>query len=86
MTDRKPDASSQPSFAEFLRDFDAKFRSGNSVPITRSSITRQEYDSFLACIREQQAALEEVVRIAEVHVQPGYLERARAVLARWRIE
>lgn len=91
MTDRKPDASSQPSFSDRV---DAAIEYACGVPDSHPP-SHETINTLLACIREQQAALERVteqyqkVRDADEAyegIESSAIAEARAVLARWRIE
>ena len=100
MTERKPDASSQPSFAERVAVMETML-----VGLDHSSMA-QTTKLLLACIREQQAALEfyanernweQVFDTADygsttaqlpagLRIEDDGGAKASAVLAKWRIE
>lgn len=84
MNERKPDASSQPTFAERVAEIERGF--SHPIPAREAEMIR----ALLACIREQQAALEACEKswnyVFTIHTESQAAERVRAVLARWRIE
>jgi ribosome assembly protein YihI (activator of Der GTPase) len=94
-TERKSDASSQPSFAERVARFEA-WAQEDEYKLNR---VVELVPDLLACIREQQAALDSALdRIEEGLESEGRMEadwskddrafisETRAVLARWSLK
>lgn len=100
--ERKPDASSQPSFAERVAEVDRRAIEAKRCGAVANQTDTQTVLDLLACIREQQAALESIENWrkgalaydADTGNEPREFcedvelieNAARAVLAKWRIE
>lgn len=93
-TERKPDASLEPSFAERVVEIEREIKDATDDP-DWAYCDASDLSALLACIREQQAALEQWdkliahqyagSRIAMSELQAAAI-RGADVLARWRIE
>lgn len=74
-------APRERSFAERFRNLEATVAEGKKLGLTGNSFS----PDLIACIREQQAALEFYGKGHTTEAE-GYGSAARAVLAKWRIE
>lgn len=87
MTDKQVlrDAPQERSFAERVAKLNLQHLKDGSVLLSYN-----DYEWFLACIREQQAALLELAMMCTETTEAPFptkpaLDRARATLAKWRL-